>query len=97
MAKHWGSRPILDLGVRWRIGDGKSIKMWHDAWVSNTGTGKLITPVRIMDQNTSVDALIDNVNHSWRLDTSSEVLLPIDVERILQIPISTTGISDSRL
>lgn len=25
----WGSRSLLELGVRWRVGDGKSIKLWQ--------------------------------------------------------------------
>lgn len=93
----WSSRSILNLGVRWRVGDGKSINMWRDAWVGGNGIGKLITPVRILDQNATVDALMDVDNHKWRTEVISEVLFPNDMDRILQIPISTNGSPDMRV
>lgn len=27
----WGSRSTLERGVRWKVSDGMSIKLWHDA------------------------------------------------------------------
>lgn len=77
--------------MRWRIGDGKSVKMWQDAWVSDKGSGKLITPMRFLDHNTTVDGLMDVENQRWRIDIISEVLFPIDTERIVKIPISSLG------
>lgn len=41
-----------------------------------------------------MDAIIDPEHNSWREDVISEVLLPVDKERILQIPLSTCGESD---
>lgn len=29
----WSSRSLLEMGTRWRIGDGKSVKVWKDAWM----------------------------------------------------------------
>lgn len=71
--------------------------MWRDAWVGGNGIGKLITPVRILDQNATVDALMDVDNHKWRTEVISEVLFPNDMDRILQIPISTNGSPDMRV
>lgn len=58
--------------MRWKVSDGKSINMWKDAWVCGNGTGKLITLVRVLDENTTVDALLDNETHTWRRDIISE-------------------------
>lgn len=93
----WGARSFLDLGVRWKVGKGKSIRLWHDAWLGGDGTGKLITQVRMLESNTKVEALIDLVNHCWRHDIIKEVLFPIDVERVLQVPIDMSGCSDDRV
>lgn len=88
---------MLELGVRWRIGDGKSVRLWKDAWVGSNGSGKIISPVRILDENATVDAILDNVDHCWKVDLLTDILFPIDVDRILQIPVSTSGGTDERI
>lgn len=93
----WSSRSVLELGVRWRVGDGRSIKIWKDAWLDGDGTGKLITPVRVLDQDDTVDKLMDSSNHMWCPDIVNEVLFPIDAERVMNIPISSTGVPDMRV
>lgn len=45
----------------------------------------------------NLDAIIDNTTHSWRLDLIFEILLPIDIDRIKLIPLSTTGTPDERI
>lgn len=75
------------------MGDGRSIKLWYDAWVGGDGTGKLISPIRILDPNATVDVLIDNEHNTWKMDTISEIFLPVDRERIMQILISTYGLT----
>ena len=36
--------PVLRDGIRWCVGDGKSIKIWNDAWLPSTVTGRIISP-----------------------------------------------------
>lgn len=76
----WGSRSVLEMGFRWRIEDGKSARLWKDAWVGRDGFGKLISLRRILDENTTVDVILDNDNRTWRADVMNAILLPIDVE-----------------
>lgn len=70
--------------------------MWDDAWLGGNGSRKIITPARILADDATVDALIDGVNHRWRLDLISEIFFPIDLERITSVPISTVGSPDER-
>lgn len=93
----WSSRPTLELGVRWKVSNGKSIKLWHDAWLGGNGTGKLITPIRILDENSTVDVHLDSETLMWRRNILSEVLFPVDVDRVVQIPISSSSASNERL
>lgn len=55
----WNTRPLLELGTRWRIGDGKSVRIWKDALLGGAGTGKLISPIRGLDDNATVETLFD--------------------------------------
>lgn len=38
------AKPVLREGVRWCVGDGKSIKIWEDAWIPSTESGRIISP-----------------------------------------------------
>lgn len=93
----WGSRSLLSLGVRWRVGNGQTVKIWKDAWLGGLGTGKVISPPRLLDENTSVDALIDRANDSWKFNLLSEVFLPVDVDRIVRTPFGSSSSSDERV
>lgn len=90
------ARSVLEQGVRWRVGDGKSISLWDDAWIDGKGTGKLISPRRILNHDAKVEAILDLENGSWKMDLIKETLLPIDVDRICKIPLSRTGAKDER-
>lgn len=88
---------MLETGVSWRVGDGSSIRIWHDAWLGAHGLGKIITPIRILDSNATVDSLIDRSNRKWKLDVITEIFLPLDAERISQIPISLSSAPDEKV
>lgn len=62
------SRDLVEKGTRWRIGDGKSVRIWKDAWMGDNGTGKLITPWRHFEADAKVSLFIDEVNRCWRKD-----------------------------
>lgn len=35
---------VLRRGMRWRVGDGESIKVWKDAWIPSTQSHKILSP-----------------------------------------------------
>ena len=53
------SRHVLRSGLRWRVGSGSSISVWNDAWLPSPSTFKVITPVRVLNAEATVDSLID--------------------------------------
>ena len=38
-------RKLLQEGMSWRVGDGKSIKIWHDRWLPSPTTYAIQSPV----------------------------------------------------
>lgn len=92
-----GSKSTLDLGVRLRVGDGLSIKLWKDAWLGGNGLGKIITPPRLLDKESTVDSLIDKDRLCWKFDIINEIFLQVDVDRISRVPISTSNNPDERV
>jgi hypothetical protein len=74
-------------GHIWRVGNGRRINIWRDHWVPGSVTRKIET-ARGNCLLRTVDDLIDPVSGLWDEQLLSEIFNPLDVRRILQIPIS---------
>jgi hypothetical protein len=70
------------------VGSGESIRIWKDRWIPSPSTYKIMSPIRHLDENASVDSLINLHSMSWNVPLLQEVFLPRDVELITQIPLS---------
>lgn len=53
----WG-REVIHKGLRWRIGDGKQVKVYQSGWLPRPVTFKPISP-RSLPVETTVSELID--------------------------------------
>lgn len=89
------SKEILVSGSRWCIGNGKYIIIWGDAWVAGAGSGKIISPRRGISVDMTVASLFDPVPRCWREYIIFEIMLPIDVSRILGTPIGASDRVDN--
>ncbi|XP_038722039.1 uncharacterized protein LOC120014190 [Tripterygium wilfordii] len=76
-------------GIRWRIGDGSSVRVGLDTWLPRPVTFKPISwlPDDII-KGAPVASLINQATHSWDIDRVQNSFIPSDVELILSIPIS---------
>ena len=83
----------LKKGYIWRVGNGQNIDIWRDAWIPNGANRKIITPRR-GQLLTKVADLIDPINNCWDEDLVRQTLWPIDVQRVLTIPLPTYNMSD---
>ena len=83
----------LKKGYIWRVGNGQNIDIWRDAWIPNGANRKIITPRRGKLLTKVVD-LIDPINNCWDEDLVRQTLWPIDVQRVLTIPLPTYDMSD---
>ena len=74
-------------GCIWRVGTGSHIDIWQDLWIPSSPTRKVITPRgAVMLQ--FVDELIDPYHGQWDEALIRDVFSPVDVQRILQIPLN---------
>ena len=62
--------------------------MWNDAWLPCPTTYKVITPIQVLNEDATVDSLIDDNLMTWKVNLLNEIFLPRDVEVIKQIPLS---------
>lgn len=74
-------------GHIWRVGNGRSINIWKDHWVPGMMSRKIETPRGNVLLRT-VDELIDPLTGQWDIDILESIFNPLEVRRVLQIPIS---------
>ncbi|KAK3189299.1 hypothetical protein Dsin_028860 [Dipteronia sinensis] len=84
----WG-RSLLMKGLRWKVGNGRSIRIFKDRWLPRPNAFTPITPDPGNDLR--VAALIDCDPPGWNLEMLDQTLFPVDMEAVLSIPIKPHG------
>ncbi|KAK3211830.1 hypothetical protein Dsin_016536 [Dipteronia sinensis] len=88
----WG-KGILEKGIRWRVGNGSSIRVYKDNWLPRPYTFKIISTPAI-----NVDTTVNNLFSSsggWNLQLLKQNFLDCDVEAVLKIAIGSGSRDDS--
>ena len=80
-------------GHIWRVGKGEKINIWEDHWVPSSPTRQVITH-RSGAIITRVNELIDPITEQWDEELIRSIFSPVDVGRILRIPLSHNGFED---
>lgn len=65
--------------------------------MGGSGPSRLITTPRLLDNDATVDAIMNKVNHTRRMDIISDLFVSADVDRITQVPINTSNSPDTHL
>jgi hypothetical protein len=86
-------REILVQGLIKRIGTGEKTHAWNDNWLPRESS---LRPIACRKENPpmTVAAFIDSTTATWNRQRLDEWFLPMDVEAIQAIPISTTRFDD---
>ena len=82
------AQPIINRGMRWQVGDGKSIRIWKDKWIPTPSTFRVISPRTLQPLDQTADILIDADRGIWRADLVRELLINFEAKTILSIPLS---------
>jgi hypothetical protein len=90
----WGAKHLVQAGMRWRVGNGNSIKIWGDKWIDSTSSGLIQAPVRVLGENAKVSALIDDTTHWWNYELIREIFPEEEAKRIYSMVLSPLGKSD---
>jgi hypothetical protein len=91
----WSTIPLLTLGYRWRIGDGKSINVWSDPWIRTRNNMKPTTPSPYHLSHLTVSQLFDHQQNTWDLTLLNSIMNTQDVSDICKIPLYSRALSDS--
>lgn len=85
---------VIRLGSKWRIGDGKTVRIHGDKWLPNLQSSHVISPQKNFPNNTRVCTLMDVKNSRWIEDHVREEFFPHGAEAIISIPLSSAGTED---
>ena len=80
--------------MRWQVGNGNKIRVWHDKWVPRPSTYKVIAKENPQSSNALVCELINRATKEWNKDKLDSWFLPEDREAILSIPLSSSNTHD---
>lgn len=83
----------LRHGYIWRVGDGEQIKIWEDPWIPQSPSRKVISP-RGNNILSRVSDLIDPTTGHWDEQLVMKTFWHVDVQRILDIPLSLHEMRD---
>ncbi|XP_074301425.1 uncharacterized protein LOC141632812 [Silene latifolia] len=83
------ARRVLDSGWRRRVGDGLGIRVWRDAWLPETQTGRVLSPLVPGKELMTVAKPLDN-GGGWNESLLAELFLPFECERIKRIRVSSS-------
>jgi hypothetical protein len=89
----WAGLQSFKRGYIWRVGDGEQINIWNEPWVPSSPSRKISTR-RGNVVYTKVSELINHDTGSWDEEILRDIFWPVDVQRILQIPLATNMMQD---
>ncbi|XP_074266574.1 uncharacterized protein LOC141589850 [Silene latifolia] len=89
-----GAREGLLNGPRRRIGNGIDTLVWGDQWVTNTQTGKVLSPCFGANVGMKVSELMVTGGGAWSEEKLSMYLLPFERERVRNIRLSVEDHDD---
>ena len=79
-------RDVIKLGSRFRVGNGKTIKIWQHHWLPIKHPTLVTSPIIESMEDATIDCLIDENTGKWDAATLEGVLIPVEVE--LKIPLA---------
>ena len=85
---------IVREGIKWRVGNGNSIRIWGDKWLPSTSTHKVASSRLFLHLDTLVGELIDHENVWWKTEALAALFLPYEVDIIQSIPLSPCFLED---
>ena len=90
-------REVIMRGMRWRIGDGSSVRIYQDSWLPIIENGRVSSPISDNNPDALVASLIDQNRCSWREAEVDKIFLPREASIIKAIPLSFSSSCDKIL
>ncbi|XP_075665130.1 uncharacterized protein LOC142634749 [Castanea sativa] len=87
------SRHLIEMGARWRVGDGQHVRIFTDKWLLN-GEGVLSSSSGELHPEATVSKLINRTSGWWNVQLIDRCFHPPDAARIKALPLCSFSQSD---
>ncbi|XP_075638417.1 uncharacterized protein LOC142610490 [Castanea sativa] len=87
-------RDVIQRGARWRVGDGKKIKIWQDHWLPKKHPPQVFSYPVAEFESAKVDILIDSSRRQWNEEMIDGLFKAKEAELIKSIPLSREASED---
>uniref|UniRef100_A0A7N2KX33 Reverse transcriptase n=1 Tax=Quercus lobata TaxID=97700 RepID=A0A7N2KX33_QUELO len=87
----------LEGGCRWRIGNGKAVRIWQNHWLPRKNPPQVLSPMVDTLAHAKVEILIDKSTRQWNHELVDDIFTPVEAELIKAIPLSRCEVEDSML
>ena len=84
-----GSRAVIWEGMIWRIGNGHSVRIREDKWLSVKSNRSVISPLPTVALRAKVSSLTDLDLRGWNSTLVNQIFLPHEASVICGMPLST--------
>ena len=79
----------------WRVGNGKSIKIWQHHWLPQKHLTKVLSLMVETMEKATVDCLIDEGTRTWNVEMVDEIFAPQEAKEIKNIHLAREAIEGS--
>lgn len=88
-------RDTIKKGMKWRIADGRSVRIFKDHWLPHQNHGRVLSPIGVHCPETRVSSLIDEDLWCWKVDVIDQMFLPFEANMVKAIPLGLNRTSDT--
>jgi hypothetical protein len=92
----WSAKHLLQMGLVWRVRDGKKIKIWRDKWIPTPTSYMIQSPHRVLDQEARVSSLINTDTNWWNIPLIQEMFNREEADTICSLALCS-GRQDDKL
>ena len=85
---------VIRKGAHWRVGNGNSIRIWHDRWIPIPSAGVPITPPNELPEDACVSSLIQVDTGLWNKELVERAFIPSEASLILSTTLSSRAPND---
>ena len=89
-------RKVVEEGAYWRVGDGKLIEVWQDAWLNKEPDFKATHPLQTPTP-LKVAALINEEVRTWKVEMVNDLFTKTDASIITSIQLSKRSNPDKQI
>jgi len=68
----WQTKPLLQEGLMWRVGNGSKIKLWEDKWISGS-PHRIQDPIRVLPRDARVADIINQEANWWDIPLIEQI------------------------